>query len=1034
MQRIPLVRQLTAVVLAIAFTLSIAPAAFAAGGQTGSINGTVLDVKTQAPLNNVAVTAASPSGSYHTTTDATGKFSIAGILVDTYAVSLKINGYAPVSLSGVTIQGDSNVALGTVTMQKSLTEIAHVTSRSASSAFQPGQTTDQYSINSARKDQALGKKDNVSETNLILSVPGTQTNAAGALAIRGSQRTQLSYQFDGINYTEPLGNQFENNLFLNGVGSLQVVPGAGDATQGNAGSGVINIIPKRGTSPAFGHLDVEANSFPRFNQYALEYGWASPDGRWSDYISYVDQSSGRQYGWRGQDAAEFGLYYATSAFKASDLVNNLVYKFGKNNNQSLQLLTQNRYSKFYANYGGFSNIFYPDNSPDTYAALGLAAPGSPKTASKPTPAIFQQILAFYPGQQYITQPLGGPTPTQTQPLGAIKLEYRNSVSASTYYVARIYRTVANAYFENGTTAFASTNSAQNVQGGTRTGVSGEWTKQVNDKHLITAVANYELEKPVFLIDSVVRGYRAISGSSGVGALQWQDFVNPVAGVCPVGTPAGSTSNPCYLATFFGGKTPQIPPYGINITNPEQNYGAAIRDQFQVNTRLKLDFGVRYDGANYHLPAAGPYQVPVAPTAESNTPRVWEPRFAAAYQMGRNDAVRFSYGRSVQFAAPTVIFTPINQDNFAAYRGIPVPANEANLCGAKQTSSCNNDYAQLLYWQQNNAFDYPELTPLLPATFNNFDFSFAHLFKNGWGIKVTPFYTQGYNVTVITSDIIGTNPATNAPIFGPGTPQSKGVEKTTGVEMYFTTPDRPEGLSAFVSATYVNKITNVPPTNGFALEDFYPSIPSASLAAGNLYRVGYLTPLYVRSGLTYKHGGWKINPVVGYDKGYPYGNGLMTPVFVRGVATNVPNTNVTGAFGSTSTSQYVDPANPGSLYNPNIAAGRGTPEGAAAGSVLTHPRLNLDLTIEYTPNRPKGTFGLAVFNMFNQIYSEPVINTRYQPVSPGVAGPQSGQTANQVNFPQYGQRNYFPDQFGFDPYRLIPTNTPRTLRLYYQLPF
>ena len=46
------------------------------------------------------------------------------------------------------------------------------------------------------------------------------------------------------------------------------------------------------------------------------------------------------------------------------------------------------------------------------------------------------------------------------------------------------------------------------------------------------------------------------------------------------------------------------------------------------------------------------------------------------------------------------------------------------------------------------------------------------------------------------------------------------------------------------------------------------------------------------------------------------------------AVNVPNTNVTDQFGPGGAPAYVDPANPGSIYAPVIAATRGTPETAS----------------------------------------------------------------------------------------------------------
>ena len=54
-----------------------------------------------------------------------------------------------------------------------------------------------------------------------------------------------------------------------------------------------------------------------------------------------------------------------------------------------------------------------------------------------------------------------------------------------------------------------------------------------------------------------------------------------------------------------------------------------------------------------------------------------------------------------------------------------------------------------------------------------------------------------------------------------------------------TKDATTGLSGQFTATYINEYSNVIPLS--ASEDFFPSIPPASLLLGNLYRVGFLSP-------------------------------------------------------------------------------------------------------------------------------------------------------------------------------------------------
>jgi hypothetical protein len=134
-------------------------------------------------------------------------------------------------------------------------------------------------------------------------------------------------------------------------------------------------------------------------------------------------------------------------------------------------------------------------------------------------------------------------------------------------------------------------------------------------------------------------------------------------------------------------------------------------------------------------------------------------------------------------------------------------------------------------------------------------------------------------------------------------------------------------------------------------------------------------------------------------------------------------------------QYVSPTNPGTVYNPNIAATRGTPETALAGGILSKARLSTDLDFEFSKPGTHNTIGLYISNLFNQTYGEPALNSRYQAVATGVAGPQTGQTSGTVLFgEQLGFFNFGPERFGQGAYTLAPSGAPIRFRFYYQLQF
>jgi len=441
-------------------------------------------------------------------------------------------------------------------------------------------------------------------------------------------------------------------------------------------------------------------------------------------------------------------------------------------------------------------------------------------------------------------------------------------------------------------------------------------------------------------------------------------------------------------------------------------------------------------------------------ADTRNPRVLQPRLAVAWQATRNDALRFSYGRSVQFPAIAQVDVTSPEVAYTAFRSIPsrdsVTGTTAQFCSvAAQIGALSSfnapcaSYADQLFWENQAAVEGIPITPLKPVTFNNFDFSYSHLFPHQVSVKITPFYNKSYNQIAATAQQLVKNgvPVVNIngnPVLGPQFNSNLGKSQIMGTE-FLLTKEAAYGLSGSLSLTYQNEFSNVVPTT--ASEDFFPSIPPASLQLGNLYRVGFLSPFVGALALQERtRSGWRINPVIYYNHGYPISPGLLTATFVNGKPFNLPNTNVTnpaGLGGSAGADRYVDPRNPGPVFNPNIAATRGTPDKAAAGGVLSAARFTpVQITFEYqSPRNPRaGTFGAVVFNVFNQLYGQPALNTRYQPIATGIAGPYSGysSSANQVQPGFYGISNFYPFRGGNRAYLLTPNGLPRTVQFYYQL--
>jgi hypothetical protein len=1089
----------TLAVLSVVFSLFLSlapPAAFAAGGLTGNLSGIVHD-QAGAAIPGATITLSSPSGTYKQTTDGRGHFNFLGVQIDTYLISVEAKGFEPVSRSGLTITGDITSDLGVITLSKTSEPriIGGASAHSLSSAFQPSQTVPQFTIAGSVLTAAQGKQASASETDVLLAAPGFQQDKSGNLILEGSTTDQVHFFFDGVDFTDPGFNRNGNNYFFNGISSTQIVPGAGDPSQGDSGAGAVNLVVKRGTYPGSGLLDGELLNRPFLHQFNFQYGIATKNNMFSDYVSYFKLDRNVQYGPWGTSAYDNNVFYNSPNYtEEGDFVNNFVFRFGKDQNQSLQFLYYNNTDTQYDNVAGvnlpYDNIYGP-----TIADVQALTASNITGAVMPT-SVVQALLKPESGQLPggNTSPCCGNTDYATQPdnvsnTSLIKFEYDNQLNATTSLNLRYFNSnILNSSYpvgaqENYPNPYPL---AGQTAGGSRVGGIFELTKEADEHNLITLSGNVEDARPNF---------GSVFGPIGVEALGANAalFVKPANPNAPV-----SASNPCPISTtdypgacflqqyyYKTGGTPYPPSLDLDSANLQKYYGVGLRDQITVNSKWRVDLGVRYDlinqgfGPNLFYQDENTQPVPGAPSAfyipdygNVEQPHFIEPRLGTSFKIDRNDSVAFTYGKSINETGSGEQASPNNPDEtnvfanipitpaltsvyqastgtfgptvtpLTCYPNVPFPVGATSASAPSYAGSVGKNLqlgkpcsslAQLLYFNEDAYF--PEIAAVTPAVFENYDFNYSHQFPNGSAVRIAPFFRQGKNIQVATAPLIY-NPVTGVYSFGSLVNQPGGKNTTTGVDLQYTLPDRKYGITGFVSATYVNEFTNTPPAGDNPYpQDFEPYVLPQSYATGDLYRAGFVSPFTTNIGLSYAFkSGFRINPIVHFNVGYPYNAGLLTPIVSSLFGPeNVPNTNLTNQFGPAGAPQFVDPANPGDTSNPVIAATRGAKETPSGGGLLSRPQLTADLTLEYTPPNSRATFGVQILNLLNnEYYGVPAPNIyNYYPVTTGVAGPLTGQNTTGLAYP--GLANIVAKEI--NPYAAytIPTVNvaPTNFRLYFQ---
>jgi Carboxypeptidase regulatory-like domain/TonB dependent receptor len=306
--------------LATAFLLLLAlfgQETWALASVTGGLTGTVVDAGTSAPIAGAQVTAASPSQSATTTTDAAGHFTFLTLAPDTYTVSAAKSGYQPTSVPGQVVFADT-VQTVSVRMPQALRTIAHVTSTAGGALVKSGTTADVYSINATTQQStaALGGGGLINQAySAISTVPGAyvipnQSGYYATINIRGGDYDQVGYEFDGVPVNRSFDNYASSSASSLGNAEVQVYTGASPAnSEGQGLAGFINQVIKTGTYPGYATGSLGIGTPAYYHRAALEVGGSTPDRLFSYYFgvagsnqayNYVNNNNGSEYdNWLG---------------------------------------------------------------------------------------------------------------------------------------------------------------------------------------------------------------------------------------------------------------------------------------------------------------------------------------------------------------------------------------------------------------------------------------------------------------------------------------------------------------------------------------------------------------------------------------------------------------------------------------------------------------------------------------------------------------------------------------------------------------
>src|SRR5579872_2192625 len=786
-----MVKRFCVVLLIAALSWAMAPPVSA--GTVGTISGTITDVQTHAPLADVRVAAASASATRVTTTNARGFFAMTGVIPDTYTVSFQLNGYQPVAIEGVSVYADQSATVNT-SMRRSLKTIASVQARSAGSAFQPNQTHDTYTVTSQQVLDMTGNTLTTSADNLLQQIPGVIIGGGVSTpsywqypVIRGGKGDAVDYEIDGV----PLNDAYHNvpqdggdfNFNIQALSQLQVTPGLSDASFGNSGQGDVNELVKMGTYPSFFNADLAIGGGQFNHSLDAEYGIATPNHRWSNYVSLNALNISPVYGDNRYPLSMIGQVGQRELVEIRNFTDKLTYGWGPGQKYQLRALYVNNLTQalggqdtvpiYYYNYFNPNDGLGPQNS--VSQGYYCYTPGQTEQQflnstcwGGLTSSDLQNMLQLMPGQTQLAQlsPWGADIYGQN----IESLGFTDLINSSTTLQLSGYHTYIshNANYVNA--------GIQQLNGGFNNGARLDFTKEFGESHLVKVgfstddvIPTQDYGNQSWVPYSVFTNWWA----SDPNAFNLYDFLPP-SQPCPMNSdlrlPANSPSLCGYLYQYFpGAKQIKLPSYIGGFHSRRNDLGYYINDHWTPTSRLAVDLGLHVDAANYVIPSPGfdlatcttaylpfNYQDPVdakgnplpiipgkqCPTADfpeynhdTVNPHIVEPRFGASYLFSPDDALRVNAGRTARFQnfGQNEVYYALSDSYASQFEKIPSFFSAGNYCDPNLSGAgvgtpfCSNFLANpqpnagVGFYNASNPFPCPASNPNPPCGNPNYPF-------------------------------------------------------------------------------------------------------------------------------------------------------------------------------------------------------------------------------------------------------------------------------------------------------------------------
>lgn len=206
-------------------------------GTDGILEGKIINKETKEPL--IGVTIAIVGTSQGTASDLDGNFHINNLEAGSYDIRFSNVGYQPALYKAVVVRIGLKTRL-TVELIPSAVELMEVEVTAERPLIEKDVTSTNYSVGASQVDKLPVR--NIQDIITLFPSVTAEGN------VRGGKTTEVVYLVDGLPMQDVIGGGVGGSLPKSSITELSIQSGGFEAEYGNALSGVVNIITRRGNN------------------------------------------------------------------------------------------------------------------------------------------------------------------------------------------------------------------------------------------------------------------------------------------------------------------------------------------------------------------------------------------------------------------------------------------------------------------------------------------------------------------------------------------------------------------------------------------------------------------------------------------------------------------------------------------------------------------------------------------------------------------------------------------------------------------